>query len=127
MRRRLPKRSRSAVTSDSLHAEGPRDASIEEATETMATDSNPTKRVLIAGESWFMHTIHQKGFDHFTTTAYGEGHQWLSAALKAGGFEVEHLPNHLANEHFPRTVEELKQYDAVLLSDIGSNTLLLHP
>jgi uncharacterized membrane protein len=93
----------------------------------MATDSNPTKRVLIAGESWFMHTIHQKGFDHFTTTAYGEGHQWLSAALKSDGFEVEHLPNHLANEHFPRTVDDLKHYDAILLSDIGSNTLLLHP
>src|SRR5262245_10143012 len=56
------------------------------------------KRVLIAGESWIMHTIHQKGFDDFRTTAYGEGHQWLSAALTAGGYDVEHLPNHLANE-----------------------------
>lgn len=91
----------------------------------MATAGN--KRVLIAGESWIMHTIHQKGFDDFRTTAYGEGHQWLSAALKAGGFEVEHLPNHLANEKFPMTPEELAAYDAVLLSDIGANTLLLHP
>ncbi len=48
------------------------------------------KRVLLAGESWVMHTIHQKGFDHFTTTAYGEGHQWLSGALAAGGCVVEH-------------------------------------
>lgn len=84
-------------------------------------------RVLLAGESWVMHTIHQKGFDHFTTTAYGEGHQWLSAALSSAGFEVEHLPNHLANERFPLTAEELRQYGAVLLSDIGANTLLLHP
>lgn len=86
-----------------------------------------SKRVLIAGESWIMHTIHQKGFDDFRTTAYGEGHQWLSAALKAGGYEVEHLPNHLANEQFPKTPAELAAYDAVLLSDIGANTLLLHP
>jgi uncharacterized membrane protein len=85
------------------------------------------KRILLAGESWVMHTIHQKGFDSFWTTAYGEGHQWLSAALTAGGFEVEHLPNHLANERFPLTVEELSGYGAVLLSDIGANTLLLHP
>ena len=85
------------------------------------------QRVLLAGESWVMHTIHQKGFDHFTTTAYGEGHQWLSAALTAGGFAVEHLPNHLANEKFPMTVADLRQFDAVLLSDIGANTLLLHP
>jgi uncharacterized membrane protein len=85
------------------------------------------KRVLIAGESWIMHTIHQKGFDDFRTTAYGEGHQWLSAALNSGGYEVEHLPNHLANEKFPMTPEDLRAYDAVLLSDIGANTLLLHP
>jgi uncharacterized membrane protein len=86
-----------------------------------------TKRVLIAGESWIMHTIHQKGFDDFRTTAYGEGHQWLSGALTAGGYDVEHLPNHLANEKFPLTPEALSDYDAVLLSDIGANTLLLHP
>lgn len=93
--------------------------------ETMPTGN--AKRVLIAGESWIMHTIHQKGFDDFRTTAYGEGHQWLSAALKVGGYDVEHLPNHLANEKFPLTPEELAAYDAVLLSDIGANTLLLHP
>ena len=35
------------------------------------------------------------------------------------------LPNHLAPEQFPFTVEELKAYDCVILSDIGANTLLL--
>jgi hypothetical protein len=65
------------------------------------------RRVLIAGESWIMHTIHQKGLDAFTTTAYGTGHQWLQGALEAGGWEVEHLPNHLAPEAFPTTMVEL--------------------
>lgn len=74
-----------------------------------------------------MHTIHQKGFDSFTTTAYGDGHRWLQAALEAGGFSVEHLPNHLAPTAFPTTAEELGAYDVVILSDIGSNTLLLSP
>jgi uncharacterized membrane protein len=83
--------------------------------------------VLIAGESWIMHTIHQKGFDSFTTTAYGEGHQFLSAALRDSGLAVEHLPNHLAPSQFPSTREELANYDVVVLSDIGSNTLLLAP
>jgi uncharacterized membrane protein len=85
------------------------------------------RRVMIAGESWIMHTIHQKGFDHFTTTAYGEGLQWLRAALTDGGFQVEHLPNHLAAARFPTTAEGLAAYDVVVLSDIGANTLLLHP
>lgn len=84
------------------------------------------RTVLIAGESWIMHTIHQKGFDSFTTTAYGEGHQWLSSALRAGGWTVEHLPNHLANDKFPMTAAEMAHYDLIVLSDIGANTLLLH-
>ncbi len=82
-------------------------------------------KVLIAGESWVTHTIHQKGFDSFTTTDYGEGHQWLSSALTAGGFDVVHLPNHLAGDKFPKTPEDLKAYDTIILSDIGANTLLL--
>ena len=74
-----------------------------------------------------MHTIHQKGVDAFTTTAYGTGHQWLQGALEAGDWEVEHLPNHLAPEAFPTTMAELDGYDVVILSDIGSNSLLLSP
>ena len=96
-------------------------------TEEIAERRGKRGRVLIAGESWVMHTIHQKGFDHFTTTAYGEGYQWLQAALEAGGYAVDHLPNHLASARFPTTLEELRRYAVVILSDIGSNTLLLHP
>jgi uncharacterized membrane protein len=83
--------------------------------------------VLIAGESWITHSIHQKGFDSFTTTAYEEGVGPLRAALEAGGFEVEYMPNHVAATRFPGTAEELAAYGAVVLSDIGTNTLLLHP
>lgn len=90
----------------------------------MTTDG---RRVLLAGESWIMHTIHQKGFDSFTTTAYGTGHQWLQAALEADGWEVTHLPNHLAGGDFPTSTAELDAYNVVILSDIGANTLLLSP
>ncbi len=84
-------------------------------------------RVLIAGESWIMHTIHQKGVDSFTTTTYGTGHDWLSDALTRQGNQVTHLPNHLAASEFPTRLDQLQAYDVVILSDIGSNTLLLHP
>jgi uncharacterized membrane protein len=86
-----------------------------------------TKRVLIAGESWVTHSIHTKGFDSFTTTEYNEGVRWLKAALEAGGWEVTFMPNHLAPRDFPLTAEALARYDVVMLSDIGANTLLLHP
>ena len=85
------------------------------------------QRVLIAGESWVTHSIHQKGFDSFTTTAYEEGVGPLKAALEAGDFEVTYLPNHIAATDFPDTADALSAFDAVILSDIGANTLLLHP
>ena len=86
-----------------------------------------TKRVLIAGESWVTHSIHTKGFDSFTTTEYNEGVAWLKAALEGGGWDVTFLPNHLAARDFPQTPEDIARYDVVMLSDIGANTLLLHP
>lgn len=84
-------------------------------------------RVLIAGESWVTHSIHQKGFDSFTTTSYDEGVGPLRAALEAADYRVDYLPNHIAATSFPETTEELRAYDVVFLSDIGANTLLLHP
>ena len=84
-------------------------------------------RVLIAGESWVTHSIHQKGFDSFTTTAYYEGVGPLRDALESKAVSVEYMPNHVAATAFPETAEALGAYDVVMLSDIGTNTLLLHP
>ena len=84
-------------------------------------------KILIAGESWVTHSIHQKGFDSFTTTSYNEGVGYFRAALEGAGFTVDFMPNHVAHSQFPTSLDELKRYGAVMLSDIGSNTLLLHP
>ena len=84
-------------------------------------------KVLIAGESWTVHSIHQKGFDSFTTTEYAEGVRWLRDALEAAGWEVTYQPSHVAARDFPATAAELGSFDCVILSDIGANTLLLHP
>ncbi len=85
------------------------------------------KKILLAGESWVSYTTHVKGFDAFYTSIYEEGAGALIAALEKSGFDVTYLPNHRAIREFPFTVEELLAYDCVILSDIGSNTLLLHP
>jgi len=83
--------------------------------------------ILIAGESWITHSTHIKGFDSFTTSAYEEGVHWLKAALERAGHQVHFMPNHLVPHKFPTTTGELERYDVVMLSDCGSNTLLLHP
>ena len=60
-----------------------------------------TCRVLIAGESWTTHSVHQKGFDSFTTTEYAEGVGWLKTALLEGGWQVDYQPSHVAARDFP--------------------------
>jgi len=84
-------------------------------------------KVLIAGESWISHSIHQKGVDSFTTTVYEEGIGALRDALRSNNIDVDYQPAHIASTEFPATVEALSSYDCVVLSDIGANTLLLHP
>lgn len=83
------------------------------------------KKVLLVGETWFVHKTHIKGFDKFTESSYGEGASWIIEALKSGGYDVTHIANHRVDEEFPSSLEELKAYSLVILSDIGSNTLLL--
>lgn len=84
-----------------------------------------SKKVLLAGESWMSFTTHVKGFDSFYTSVYETGEKWVVDALEKNGYEVTFLPNHVAAEKFPFSEEELKEYDCVILSDIGANTLLL--
>jgi len=85
------------------------------------------RRVLLAGETWLTYGIHQKGFSAYTTGEYSDGSAEFRAALEGEGWTVDHVENHSATESFPRTLAELERYDVVILSDIGADTLLLHP
>jgi uncharacterized membrane protein len=85
------------------------------------------KNVLLAGESWSTSAIHTKGFDQFNSTTFHLGAEPLVKALADSEFALRYMPSHEAQTQFPLTLEELQRYDAVILSDIGANTLLLHP
>lgn len=85
------------------------------------------KRLLLAGETWLTYGIHQKGFSAYTTGGYDDGSREFRAALEEKGWDVEHISNHAATEAFPSDREGLLAYDVVILSDIGADTLLLHP
>ncbi len=82
-------------------------------------------RVLLVGESWSTHSIHTKGFDSFTTSEYAEGGQQWMDGLRAAGHHVDYLPGHHAPSRFPRTAEALQEWDVVVLSDIGANSLAI--
>jgi uncharacterized membrane protein len=83
--------------------------------------------VLLVGESWVTHAVHQKGFDHFHTTTYTEGAGVLIGALQGLGHALEYVRAHEVATRFPTTREELARHDVVILSDIGANSFLLAP
>ena len=86
-----------------------------------------TKNVLLVGESWVTSATHYKGFDQFGSVTFHLGAEPLVNALKGSAFALTYMPSHEAAEGFPFTADGLAQYDAIILSDVGANTLLLPP
>jgi uncharacterized membrane protein len=87
-----------------------------------------TRRVLLAGETWTVTRIHTKGFDVVELGGYEDFSVHFRQAL--AGFrdvEITHIPNHLVMSSFPSTVEELRQFDVVIISDCGRNNLTMYP
>lgn len=84
-------------------------------------------RVLLAGESWMTSATHYKGWDQFGSVTFHLGAEPFVEVLADSPFDVTYMPAHEAATDFPMRADELEHYGAVILSDIGANTLLLHP
>lgn len=85
----------------------------------------PRIEVLLVGESWVSAATHYKGFDGFSSVTFHKGAEPLVAALKDSEFNLTYMTAHEAADGFPFTLEALRKYRAIILSDIGANTLLL--
>ncbi|GAA2814083.1 putative membrane protein [Aminobacter aminovorans] len=86
-----------------------------------------TKKVLLVGESWISSATHYKGFDQFGSVTFHLGAEPLVKALKGSEFELTYMTAHEAVDKFPYEMAGLDEYDAIILSDIGANSLLLPP
>ena len=84
-------------------------------------------KVLLVGESWVSSATHYKGFDQFGSVTFHLGAEPLVAALKDSDFDLHYMTAHEAVEKLPFTLEGLSEYSVIILSDIGANSLLLHP
>jgi hypothetical protein len=83
-------------------------------------------RVLLAGESWFSYTVHQKGFDTFTTSEYTEGAGEFLAALRGAGHDVTYVPAHEVHTRLDGE-DAFDAFDVIVISDVGANTFQLAP
>ncbi len=84
-------------------------------------------RVLLAGEHFTSYAVEMKGFDFFSAISDHEDGQVLVDALMKGGHTVDWIRTNRVALSFPERKEELSAFDLVILSDVGSNTLLFHP
>lgn len=84
-----------------------------------------TINVLLVGESWISSSTHFKGFDQFGSVTFHTGAEPLTKALKGSEYTLTFMPAHEAVENFPFEMEELKQWDIIIISDIGANSFLL--
>lgn len=83
------------------------------------------KKVLLAGESFFRHETHVKGFDAFYTNHYEESAGQFKKAVVDAGYELDYLPCHMVPSQFPYSADEMSEYAAIVISDVGANSLLL--
>ncbi|PKM54997.1 Cytoplasmic protein [Petrocella atlantisensis] len=84
-------------------------------------------RILFIGESWSKQITEGKGFNYFSVGFYEEGIEYIIKALTTESYQVTHLPSHLVASNFPKNLEELSVYDAIILSDVGADSFLLTP
>ncbi len=83
-------------------------------------------KVLFAGESWFFSRTEAKGVDNFTVCGY-ETEIGRVKKYMEGFAEITHIPAHEVMEKFPKSYDEIKEYDVVITSDVGANSYLLPP
>lgn len=84
-------------------------------------------KVLLAGESWVSGVVDHKGFDAFPHTQVHIGCEIFLKVLREEGHDVTHLKAHDVAAEFPLSRAGLAEFDVIVLSDIGSNSLLLPP
>lgn len=84
-------------------------------------------KILFIGESCIVHTTEYKGTDNFSGTRYNESAVIMKQVIEKQGHEIHHIPCHRVHLDFPETMAELKEYDIIIISDVGASTMLLHP
>lgn len=85
-------------------------------------------KVLYAGDSAIIALLGLEGAEIYPVVdQVWDAGKHLQSALEGAGITVVRMPSHVAYSEFPETAEGLGEYDAVILSDIGHDTLVTYP
>lgn len=85
-------------------------------------------KVLLVGEQNTETRIVVEGFDVLTYIRAAQSDFGpVEDALREQGHEVTMMETGDVQVHFPESLQNLNVYDVILVSDVGSNSFLLHP
>ncbi|MDQ2965038.1 MAG: glutamine amidotransferase [Chloroflexota bacterium] len=85
-------------------------------------------KVLYAADCEMQVTTVHKGMDNYSFSEWLDDSTWLRDVFsKAGDIDCRHLKIYEVFTDFPRTLEEMQEYDVIILSDVGINSLALQP
>lgn len=87
----------------------------------------PTKKILLAGETFALTQIATAGVTAMPSAQYANGALPFRAVLEGSGIVVEQLPGERCSGEFPTSLDALASYHAVILSDVSALSLLLTP
>lgn len=86
-----------------------------------------TKRILLAGETFTLTQLAGAGAAVSVSAVYSNGALPFLEALKDCAISVDQVPGEQCSSLFPSTLENLRVYDGIILSDISALSLLLTP
>jgi uncharacterized membrane protein len=85
------------------------------------------KRLLLAGETFTFVQTAASGLSVGLSSRYANGATEFLTAMQGTSFAVEQLPSERCEADFPQSLEVLKGYSAIILSDVSALTLLFTP
>lgn len=85
------------------------------------------KPILLAGETFMVTSTVAKGYDVSSSATLVNGAGRFITALTNAGVGVTQIGGERCEAEFPRTLEALSAFSAVVLSDVGALSILLTP
>lgn len=85
------------------------------------------KPILLAGETFLVTSTVAKGYDVGSSASLANGATRFISALNGAGIAVTQFGGERCETDFPRNLDALDDYSAVVLSDVGALSLLLTP
>ena len=82
-------------------------------------------KVLFAGEGITWSKTIYKGWDQFSMTNYSEEGHYFTESLEEENIDFDYIPTNRVQQEFPWVEEDMKKYDVIIMSDVGSNSLTL--